>query len=834
MQLARIFLVLFFFSITATVSAQPGKNNPSATQSNIGKLTGRLVDEQKKPVAYATVVLVKRDSNIANGSLTDDAGEFTIEPTGTGSFKLRISGIGINQQEIPGIKITPNEPEKNLGNITVATNAQALGTVEVVAERAVVEMNIDKKVFNVEKNTTATGGSAADVLQNVPSVQVDGEGNVSLRGKSGVNILIDGKPATLLGSDVASALQSMPASSIANIEVITNPSAKYDAQGMTGIINIITKKDKKLGFNGNATAGIGTRDKYNGSLGLNLKNDKWNFFLNSSFRANKNYHRFTTDRSNYFNDSTYYSYENNNRDFKGFFNSIGVEYTIDNRNTVTLTQNLNIMRFGGYTETDFYSYDGGVPYDHQNRYAKRSGGPFSSSTAINYKHKFANPGQEITADLTYAKTWSEHDQEYTTNYYNGSDEIINRPLFQRAPSTGGNSSFNGQIDYTMPFISKTGKLDAGVKAQLYRFESSNDPVLDSGRGPEPDVLLLNDYEYTQDIHAGYVSFSDQAGKWSYQGGLRLEYAGYEGTTLAANGKRFTNDYLSLFPSAYVSYKLPKEQTMYLNYSRRTDRPSFWRLMPYYDLSNPQDTNMGNPNLVPEFIHNVELNYNKQFKKGHNLIVSTYYQYTQNLIERIRKFYDNGTSFTQPQNVSSAVTYGVELIGRAYILPIWDATLSVNFFNNTVQGQNIDPQLNNSGSSWFAKLNTNIRLPKNFSVQLMGNYEAPKIATQGRLEEVYWVDIGIRKSLWEGKASIVLNVTDIFDTRKYTTLYEYPSYLQTTYRDKETRIGNLSFTYRFGQSDKPTGRKGRQGNNAQEKGRDNLKGDEGGSGDGGGF
>jgi iron complex outermembrane recepter protein len=282
-------------------------------------------------------------------------------------------------------------------------------------------------------------------LQNVPSVQVDGEGNVSLRGKSGVNILIDGKPATLLGSDVASALQSMPASSIANIEVITNPSAKYDAQGMTGIINIITKKDKKLGFNGNATVGIGTRDKYNGSLGLNLKNDKWNFFLNSSFRANRNYHRFTTDRSNYFNDSTYYSYENNNRNFKGFFNSVGAEYTIDDRNTVMLTQNLNLMRFGGNTATDFYSYDNLVPYDHQSRYAQRSGGPISSSTAINYKHKFAKPRQEISTDLTYAKTWSEHNQEYTTNYYNGRDEIINRPLQQRAPSTGGNSSFNGQI-----------------------------------------------------------------------------------------------------------------------------------------------------------------------------------------------------------------------------------------------------------------------------------------------------------------------------------------------------------------------------------------------------
>ncbi|RYD54670.1 MAG: TonB-dependent receptor [Sphingobacteriales bacterium] len=826
-----IALLLFLAGIpTIFVSAQPGGARPSGqAKLQTGKLTGRIVDAQKNPVSYATVALLRMDSSVVNGALTDDKGNFTIEPTGSGSFMLRISGISVAQQTIGNIKILPSEQEKNLGNITVGASANALKTVEIVSERPVMEMSVDKKVFNVEKNTTATGGSAADVLQNVPSVSVDAEGNVSLRGKSGVTIFIDGKPATLLGGDINSALQSMPASSIQNVEVITNPSAKYDAQGMTGIINIVTKKDKRMGFNGNVSAGVGTRDKYNASIGLNLRNDKWNIFLNSSFRKNRNYHRFTTDRKNYYNDSTFYSFEDNTRDFGGYFNTLGGEYTIDKNNSITVTENINIMRFGGGTVTDFWSRDGGVPYAHQLRYAKRTGGPVSISSSVNYKHKFAKPGQEISTDLTYVTSNSKNNQTYNTYSYDGNEVAVKQPLVQKQPSQGVNNSFNGQIDYTMPFISKTGKLDAGVKSQMWWFESSNEPVLDSGSGEQVDYILLSDYKYTQQVNAGYLNFNDQAGKWSYQAGLRVEQANYEGTSKLLGGQKYGYNFLNLFPSAFLSYKLPKDQTVYLNYTRRINRPNFWQMMPYFDLSNPQDTQMGNPNLRPEFINNTEFNYNKQFKKGHNIIASAYYQYTENLIERIRRFYENGTSFTQNQNVSSATTFGLELTGRLQLTTGWDATFNVNFFQNKIQGQNVDPALNNSGSSWLGKFNTNYKLPKNFSVQLMGNYEAPKIATQGRLGEAWWIDIAVRKSFWNNKASLVVNVTDIFDTRKYWIYYEYPSYIQTNYRDRETRIGNITFSYRFGKDNSGGNRSRRQGNQNGAKDRNNLKSDDGGDG-----
>lgn len=832
MQLFRlciVFIAVCFLS--PTVFAQPQE----------GKLTGQLTDG-KKPLSYATVTLLRADSSVVNGALSEEDGSFTIQPTGYGNFILRINGIGFTQKVIDKIIISSETPEKKLGTIAITTTTKQLEEVSVTAERAVMEMSVDKKTFNVEKNITTAGGSASDVLQNVPSVSVDIDGNLSLRGKANVTVLIDGKPATLLGGDAASALQSLPASSIQSVEVITNPSAKYDAQGMTGIVNIVTKKDKKVGLNGVVTAGVGTRDKYNGSLNLNLKNDKVNVFLNSNFRLNKNYQRSTITRRDALN--SYKSYEDNTRQFNGWFNTIGVEYAFNEKNSVTLTQNLNKMQWGneGYSTYETFGVSE-TPVAYQRRSSDNLGGPFSSSTSLDYKHKFSKPKEELTANATFAKTWVQRDQEYITYGDDYSAGTSYGPIVQNAPGGGSNASQNTQIDYTTPFLSAKGKLDAGLKSQLYWFESSNDPYIDSpGVDRQVDYILLNSYRYSQHVHAAYTSFSDEKGKFSYQGGLRLEYATYEGTTNLAGGRNFTNDFLNLFPSAYFSYKLPKDQSIFLNYSRRTDRPSFWRMMPYRDLSNPQDTTMGNPELIPEFIHNVELSYSRQHG-GHNLIAGLYYQYTQNLIDRITIQYADGTSFSQHQNLINGTTYGVDLTGRFQILPIWDATLNLNFFRNEITGSSRTAGLNvdNSGSSWFGKVNTNVKLPKEFSLQVNGNYEAPKAEAQGNRQEVYWIDVALRKNLLKGKATIVLNVSDILDTRKTTTIYNFPNSYQERYRDRETRIGNLTFTYRFGKSDVKImggGRRRGQQQNADQKPEvkqreGNLKGEDGGGGEGGG-
>ena len=817
-SLLTILLSLFFF---VPVHAQ----NPGGP---MGSVMGKLVDAQNNPVAYATVTLLRADSSVANGDLSKDDGSFNIQPVPLGSYRLRIESIGV-QSKMVAVEVTAATPNKNMGNIKMAQTENTLKTVSVVGEKPIMEMKVDKKVFNVEKNTTTAGGSATDVLQNVPAVSVDADGNVSLRGKDNVTILIDGKPATLLGSDVTSALQSLSASSIESVEVITNPSAKYDAQGTTGILNIITKKDGRFGMNGTATLGAGTRDKYNGNLGLNVRKGKWTVFLNSSFRLNSTYNNVNTDRNMRIAPyNNFFTYEHVPRHFNGMFNTIGATYDFDKNNSLTLTQNINAMHFGFKDTSNYHIYDQSHnQIGQQNRYSDFSGGPLSSSTALDYKHKFRKKDEELSVDATFAYT-TIHRNQVNKTYY---DTML---VGEYGPGSGNNSTVNVWADYTDPLFTKNGKLGAGFKSQLYTFNSSNKPVTDTGLGRTGvDTSLLSNYDYTQQIHAAYVNWSDQVGKISYQAGLRAEDAIYNGSGRTPYDTTFHNSFLSLFPSAFVSYQLGEQSSIYLNYSRRTNRPGFMQLLPFVDKSNPSTVNKGNPNLIPEFIHNIEFAYSKADKRGDNFILSAYYAYTQNLTERITRPITTeeaatygvsaSTLFSQPVNIESGTTYGLEGTGHFQLTRGWDATLNVNFFQNQLTIGN-DTTLtrylsNNSGFTWFGKFNTNIKLPANFSLQINANYESPKVIAQGHLKETYWMDVALKKTFWKGKGTLVLNCSDVFKTHQFITIYDQSEYYQTINRVKETRIGNIIFTYRFGKSDignKGAGMGGKRGKGPDDK------------------
>ncbi|MFI5196780.1 MAG: TonB-dependent receptor domain-containing protein, partial [Chitinophagales bacterium] len=816
MHLLRFLIVIlmFVFAATSPVFAQTKTTKPPV--QNIGSIMGKLIDNQSQPVSYATVTLLRADSSVINGDLTKDDGSFSISPTGIGDFRLRIESIGSTTKFV-NVQVTADAPDKKLGKIKIIQSENTLKEVSVVGEKPIMELKVDKKVFNVEKNTTTAGGSATDVLQNVPSVSVDADGNVSLRGKSDVTILIDGKPSTMLGTDVASALQSLPAGSIESVEVITNPSAKYDAQGTSGIINIITKKDGRFGMNGTATLGAGTHDKYNGNLGLNVRKGKWNVFLNSSFRLNSTYNNVTTNRvdkpdSIRIIPQSYHTYEHVPHQFDGSFNSIGASFDPDKYNSITLTENINIMQFS-FKDTSNYNVYGNpnetspASYQQQ-RYSSFVGQPQSLSTALDYKHKFKKKDEELSIDATYAATTFRRKQDYTT--------IDTSSYTQHAPGIGTNNTLNVWADYTDPLFTKNGKLGLGFKSQFYWFTSSNTPTVNLNNiGDKFDSTLLSIYNYTQQIHAGYVNWNDQLGKFSYQAGLRLEDAVYDGNGQTPRDTSLHNSFLSLFPSAFISYQLENQQSIYLNYSRRTNRPGFRQLLPFVDLSNPGTVNTGNPSLIPEFINNIEFSYSKADNKGDNFILSAYYAYTQKLIEKItRPLLPNEAAkygvpssnlFTQPVNIQSGTTYGLEGTGHFQILPIWDATLNANFFENQLVIGNKYPELtkylsNNSGFTWFGKVNTNIKLPKNFSFQVNANYESPKVIAQGNLKETYWVDLALRKNFWKNKATLILNCSDVFKTHVFVTDNNLNTYNETIDRVKETRIGNITFTYRFGKSD----------------------------------
>ena len=798
------------------------------------KIEGNLRDEKNNAVSFATVNLmdVKNQKAIA-GAQSNENGQFTISLTTKGLYALKINTLGYSNYTSANILVTSLDTLIKISNIKLKQQSKNLNVVEVKAEKSMMQMDIDKRVFNVEKNTTTSGGSAADVLQNVPSVAVDLDGNVSLRGKGNVTILIDGRPSTMLGSDVAAALQSLSASSIESVEVITNPSSKYDAQGMSGIINIITKRDKKFGLNGVGTIGIGTLNKYNGSVNLNLKNNKWNVFLNANGRINNTYNYATINRSNKNDVIRSDSYEDNDKYRFGGMASIGAEYTFSKQNVVMFTQSLNRMRFGSDANTRYEVYNGSLQTLLQDRHGNFDGGPISTTSALNFKHKFKRPKQEITADLSYSHTWMKRQQDYattTTNFLIMPPMNIVSQLNQNAPGQGNMNNFTGMIDYTMPMFHGKGKLDAGLKTQISHFDNSNTPTKNYGDPTytTTDTSMKSDYNYNMRIDAAYINMANTKGKWGYQAGLRLENATYRGTTNIYSVLNYENNFLNLFPTTYISYQVSPNQTFYLSYSRRTNRPGFRDMMPFLDLSNPQDSSMGNPNLKPEFIHNAELNYNKQFEKGHQLMFSTYYQYTENLIEKYRVFYSDGTSFTQPQNLNKGETFGAELTGKLQISKPWDASFNFNLFKTNIINNVISQAVNTNGTSWFTKVNTTYKLNQGSSIQLNANYEAPKVTAQGRTQEVYWIDLAYKANFWNSKGSVTLSISDILNTRKYTNIYDYSNYYQVNFRDRETRIANVTFTYRIGKSDPkaPANKRGRaeKSQNIEDKkvkSRDNL-------------
>lgn len=805
MHLLRYALVVLVFSLALT---------PALAQSPSGIISGRLTDSKNKPVSYATVTLLRSDSSVANGDLSKDDGSFNIGPVSPGNYHLRVESIGYETKFV-SLQTTAAQPDKNMGGVQLKETENTLKGVSIVGEKAVMELKVDKKVFNVEKNTTTAGGSAADVLQNVPSVSVDADGNVSLRGRSDVTILIDGKPATMLGTDVASALKTLAASSIENVEVITNPSAKYDAQGTGGIINIITKKDGRLGINGNFTLGAGTRDKYNGNVGLNVRKGKWNTFLNSSFRLNRTFNDVITDRHDKDTALTYHTLEHVPRVFNGTFHTIGATFDPDKYNSITVTENINLMEFKFADNSDYniYKQPNEAPFYHQDRYSTFSGGPFSLSSAVDYKRKFRKKDEELSVDFSYANTRMNRFQDYTTP----TDTLI---LKERAPGTGGNNTLNAWADYTDPLFTKNGKLGLGFKSQVYNFNSTNEPIVDSfllngiKKGEGIDNSLQSSYSYTQQIHAAYVNWNDQLGNFSYQAGLRVEDAIYDGHGKVPYDTSFHNSFSNFFPSAFISYQLKNQQSVYLNYSRRTNRPGFMQLLPFVDKSNPSTVNTGNPALLPEFINNLEFSYNKADNKGNNIILSAYYAQTENLTQKITRNltpqevikYNVSPSelFTQPINIASGTTYGLEGTGHLQLLPIWEATLNVNFFQNMLHIGSIDTSIKNlnntNGSSWFGKINTSLKLPRSFSLQINANYESPKVIAQGSVNESWWVDVALKKTFWKNKASLVINCSDIFKTHVYVINYDYYTYAETINRIRETRIGNITFTYRFGKSD----------------------------------
>lgn len=797
----RIFSVLIVSILcTATVYAQRGPGGEGFSRMPaIGRIYGKVIEAaSKQPVEYATITLMSgpKDS-VITGALAKANGDFSLDKLPMGRFKLRVQFIGYKTLYQP-IVITPNNLEQDIGNIKIEADTRALNEVTVSAEKQTVNMGIDKRVYSPDKDLSAKGGTALDVMKNVPGVTVDADGNVALR-NSAPTIFIDGRPSTLT-------LEQIPSDQIDRIEVVTNPSAKYDASATGGILNVFLKKNTKPGYNGLVTAGYGTNNRYNVMTSLNIKEGKTNFFISYNLNAAENPTKGYTNRTNLNNElpTSYFKQDNSSLSGRMMQNGrIGFDYSLTNRATITISQ---AMMAGDMTNVDNQTYSQtstsiGTLFKGD-RINDQTTNWRNYTSQIQLRHTYPKKGKEWTSDLTYNHSKRDNNATFTTNNYDGGGAYVSTDK-QLNDGSGSSNMLTYQFDFTLP-LTDTSKLEFGVKANYKEDKTiltvSNNGIFDS--------ILSNNYNITDRVNAAYVTYSNILWGIGYQGGVRFEQTRFTGELV---GKNLTFEYYypdgtqnlakAFFPSLYLSKKLKGNQEFQLNFSRKINRPDFMQMMPFIMFSDKQNYRIGNPNLSPEFINIAEMNYNKIYTNG-SILSSVYVRQTERAITNYVYQLPSDSSILVSTfiNGNNSIAYGWENnVKQSFLAKKLDVTLNGTVFHTTISANANNTQLQNSGFSWNAKAIASYKFPKQYTFQANGSYEAPRIIPQGTTKEVYSIDLSVNKEIAK-TLSFNLTLNDVFNTRRFGTYYESETFTQDLSRRRETRFIRLSVTWRFGEMD----------------------------------
>ena len=819
--------------IPPTVAARMGGAN-----MNQGHFYGKIVDANKKGIDGVTLQIkgtkfdpaTKKTSEVILGTmLTSANGDFSFENLPLmGNFKLSISCIGYKKLEKQlnfGIKMGGGQSmqemmalvDKDLGNIKLEESPTDLQSVTVNSTaRPQFEMGIDRKIFNVDKNIVSTGQTAVEVMKSIPNLNVDIDGNVTLRNAT-PTLLIDNRPTTLT-------MDQIPADIIDKVEIITNPSAKYDASGgNAGILNIVLKKNKKNGYNGGIRTGIDMRGKFNGGGDLNLRDNKLNFSLSANMNGRKSINSSKNERQILGTRPSFVNTNSDNTSNGSFdFYRAGVDYLPDNRNSFSLYTNI---AHGGSVNSGTQTIDslnGKLPIS----LANNSNFDFLNKGAqLAFKHLFAEPGHELTADFNYNQSNNNNASTINSSYLN-----------QRSEGAGNNKNYTTNIDYAREF--KNGlKFETGIRYNTRDEFNSRDQF----RNNIYLSSVSTKYNYGENILAGYVNLNGKANKLSYQMGLRAENRSYTVDVQNHQGLdslHFKKSFpISLFPSAFVTYKINDKQDIQLNYSKRINAPNFFQLQPFPDYTDPLNISVGNPNLNPQFTHSFELGYNNAYKKGANFLANAYYKYSTQLItnyiyKAINPISNDSAFYSSYINANTAITYGLELSNKTSITKWWDLNLSFNLFNSSIQATIPGQDVNNNLTSWFSKMNNTFKLPKGYSIQFSGQYQAktilppggggrgggfggfgggggfggfggPQSTAQGYNLPYYDFDLAIKKD-WTLKAgrtaSLSFSVSDVFKTRVNKTYSESQYFIQNVTRIRDQQFFRLNFSYRFGKFD----------------------------------
>lgn len=834
-----LMVLTFIFSINAT--AQRGQNRGNQTALVVGK----AIDEtSKQGLPYAVVRIFKLPSNrldtasfqLIGGAMTATNGDFSCDNIPIGEeLQVEISFVGYETfQQVFKIQ-GPGEMgviRKDLGNLMLhASNLEAL----VVEGNTDFKLEFDRRVYDVEKNPANAGGTAEDVLRNIPSVQVDMDGNVSMR-NAAPQIFVDGRPSTLT-------IDQIPADAIQKVEIISNPSAKYDASGGGGgIVNIVMKHNRGMGYNGSLRVGGDSRPRFNAGIDLNLREGKFNFFFNANGNQRKSISEGTTERLSYTNIPNTFLDQTQSSVNLGYFANMkgGVDWFIDNRNTLTVSESYTEGKFSptdtisAHTDTLLIPIDPD-PFSAYTRSSSTTRRFRNVGTSLLYKHLFAQEGKELSADINFNKISSTFIGDYINRYSTG---ITSK---QRQDGGGSQELITSQIDYTNK-INDRYKVELGARGSMRHYESLYKNYIFEGNAYTPIQGLFVNYEFLDQVYAGYGTLSRNGEKWKIQLGLRAESSNYLGklrdTTLT-----FTVQYpLSLFPSAFITRSLTEKQDIQLAVSRKISRPSFMQLIPFVDYSDSLNVSRGNPGLKPEFTNLAEFSYQNTESPKFTFIASSYARFITNLTVRnqVVEYSDvleQNIVINTYDNAQSSMAFGLELVGRWSPKKWLEMTINLNGYQSSIDGTNISPNLTNSRASWWAKTNAVFRLPKGFMIQLMADYSSKKALSVGSSERAgnmgggegggrmggmgggggfgggndntvqgyvlptYALDVSIRKEFGKARNVIVsIAMQDVMRTRVQYTHSETDLFIQDTFRRRDWQVLRVNLNWKFGKVD----------------------------------
>lgn len=776
------------------------------------KIVGRVISaDAGEALDFATVSLfAKKDSALITGGVTNEKGEFSLDAL-PGLYFAKVEFISFKATVIDNIDLKDGQRKLDLGVIELKSDATTLAEVEVRAEKSTMQMSLDKRVFNVGKDLANRGNSVTELLDNVPSVSVDIDGNVSLRGRDNVRILINGKPSGLIGNGDANGLRQLPANLIEKIEVITNPSARYDAEGMTGIINIVLRKETKGGLNGSFDVNTGNPHNHGAAVNLNYRQDKVNLFANVGTRFRQSPGDRSLYQEFYRNDTTFILVETGDRRRGGLSTTyrFGLDYYFSPKDILTGSFSLRSSddnNFSTLTYEDFL-----FNLDNPTRVTRRtddeSEDEIDLQYSLNYKRTTKKKGEQLTIDFQYEENSEIEGSDFREEYFTSDQSASGQEdLLQRSNNDEAVKQYLIQLDYVYPW-GKEGKFETGYRGSLRHI--NNDYLVEELADGDWGRLdnFSNDFIYDENIHGFYVSAGNKIDRFSFLLGLRAEYSDVR-TELVNTNEINHRDYMNFFPTAHLTYDLEEDNSVQVSYSRRINRPRFWSLNPFFSYSNPRNFRGGNPNLDPEFTNSIEISHIKYWSNA-SLSSSVYYRHSTGVIQRIRRIDEVGNTLTTPENLATEDAYGLEVTYSITPFKWWRVNGDLNFFRSITNGTNVGENFSADNLSWFGRLTSMIDVNKKLDFQLRANYRAPQTTTQGTSKSLLGIDLAFSQDILKDKATVSLSVNDLFNTqlRRYTTFGE-DFFSDGSYRWRRRQI-TLAFNYRLNQKKKKS-RGGRRG------------------------